>query len=272
MKPVIEINELSKLYFLDSSSTPTLIDSLGRWWSRLTNKDPFLQTAIHKNGQEGSEELNWGPEPNSFWALKDVSLSIQQGEVIGILGRNGSGKSTLLKILSRITAPTSGYTLLRGRMSSVLEMGVGFHPEMTGRENIYMSGIILGMRKREVDRKLDEIVSFAEIEPFIDMPVKHYSSGMHARLGFSVAAHLNPEILLLDEALTVGDVLFQSKCFDKIQSMTRQGMAVMFVSHNIESVQKLSSSVLFLEKGRGEIFSDCETAIGKYLTQISPVS
>ena len=266
MKPLIEVSDLSKLYFLESSKHPKLMDSLGHWWSRLTNKDHLQQTLTRKKLLH-STELNWGPKPNTFWALKDVSLSVQQGEVVGILGRNGSGKSTLLKILSKITSPTSGYSILRGRVSSVIKMGAGFHPELTGRENIYLNSVILGMRKREVNRKFDEIVSFAELGEFIDMQIKHYSEGMHSRLAFAVAAHLNPQILLLDEVLAIGDHFFQTKCLDKIQEMVRRGLAVMFVSHNIEVIRTLCSSALLLEKGCSERFSDCEAAIEKYLAQ-----
>lgn len=263
MRPVIEIENLSKLYFLEASNNPTLVDSVGRWWSRFTNKNHREETRLQKNGVD-SKELNWGPKPNSFWALKDVSLTVEPGEVVGLLGRNGSGKSTFLRILSKITSPTSGHARLRGRVSSILELGTGFHHNLTGRENVYLNGIFLGMNRRGVDRKLNEIISFAELGKFIDAPLKHYSAGMHARLAFSVAAHLDPEILLLDEVLAVGDALFQKKCIDKIREMAGRGLTVVFASHSTGVIRELCSSVLFLEKGFSEKFPDCETAIKKY--------
>src|SRR5882762_5149558 len=177
----------------------------------------------------------------TFWALKDVSLDVHEGEVLGLIGRNGAGKTTLLKILSRITRPTEGWAEIHGRVGSLLEVGVGFHPELTGRENTLLSGAILGMSKAEIERKFDEIVAFAELEKFIDTPVKHYSSGMYIRLAFSVAAHLEPEILLVDEMLAVGDAAFQKRCLGKMGDVAREGRTVVFVSHNIEAVQRLCS-------------------------------
>lgn len=184
-----------------------------------------------------------------IWALKDVSFEVKYGEVIGIIGRNGAGKSTLLKILARITEPTVGYIELFGRVGALLEVGTGFHPELTGRENIYLNGAILGMSRKEIDRKFDEIVAFAEIERFIDTPVKHYSSGMGLRLGFSVAAHLEPEILIVDEVLAVGDAAFQNKCIGKMKDVAEEGRTVLFVSHDMPSITQLTSSALWLEKG-----------------------
>lgn len=184
-----------------------------------------------------------------FWALKDVSLEVKEGEVLGLIGRNGAGKTTLLKILSRITRPTEGWAEIRGKVRSLLEVGTGFHPELTGRENTYLSGSILGMTKREINRKFDEIVAFAEIEKFIETPVKHYSSGMYVRLAFAVAAHLEPEILLVDEVLAVGDITFQKKCMGKMGDVARAGRTVILVSHNMAAINALCSRCLVLEAG-----------------------
>jgi lipopolysaccharide transport system ATP-binding protein len=201
---------------------------------------------------------NGNGDATHIWALKDVSFEIRQGEVVGIIGRNGAGKSTLLKILARVTKPTMGHAEVRGRMGSLLEVGTGFHPELTGRENTYLNGAILGMSKREVARKFDEIVAFAEIEKFIDTPVKHYSSGMYLRLAFAVAAHLETEILIVDEVLAVGDAGFQKKCLGKIGSVASAGRTVIFVSHNIAAVQRLTRRCFLLEEGR--IFASGESA------------
>ena len=187
---------------------------------------------------------------NHIWALKDVSFEVKQGEVIGIIGRNGAGKSTLLKILSRITEPTEGRAEIHGRMGSLLEVGTGFHPELTGRENIYLNGAIIGMKKVEIVRKFDEIVAFAEIEKFIDTPVKHYSSGMYVRLAFAVAAHLEPEILLIDEVLAVGDLAFQKKCLGKMEDVAKEGRTVLFVSHNMQAISQLCNRAILLDNGK----------------------
>jgi len=196
-----------------------------------------------------------GPSDNParsdpFWALKDVNLEVKRGDVVGIIGRNGAGKTTLLKVLSRITEPTEGYAEVHGRVGSLLEVGTGFHPELSGRENIYLNGAILGMRKEEIDRKFDEIVAFAEIERFIDTPVKHYSSGMYMRLAFSVAAHLEPEILLIDEVLAVGDAVFQNKCLGKMGDITKEGRTILFISHNMGAVRSLCNKGALLSGGR----------------------
>ena len=183
-----------------------------------------------------------------FWALKDISLEIRAGEIVGIIGRNGAGKSTLLKILSRITKPTTGHAEIHGRVGSLLEVGTGFHPELTGRENIYLNGSILGMKRREILRRFDEIVAFSEIENFLDMPVKRYSSGMYVRLAFAVAAHLEPETLLVDEVLAVGDAAFQKKCVQKMQDVTKEGRTIVFVSHNMGSVGSLCEKAFWLER------------------------
>ena len=205
------------------------------------------------------------------WALRDVSFEINQGEAIGIIGRNGSGKSTLLRILSRITEPTEGLSRTRGRVGSLLEVGTGFHPELTGRENIYLNGSILGMRKHELDGKLAAIVAFAEIEKFIDTPVKFYSSGMYVRLAFAVAAHLEPEILLVDEVLAVGDAAFQKKCLGKMGEVGRQGRTVMFVSHQMNAIRKLCSRVLWIEAGHVKMFDSTVKVVSAYETALSTV-
>src|SRR5438128_2837853 len=186
----------------------------------------------------------------TFWALRNVSFEVKRGEIVGIIGRNGAGKSTLLKILSRITEPTEGRVLVRGRLASLLEVGTGFHPELTGRENIYLNGAILGMTQREIRKKFDEIVAFAEVEQFLDTPVKRYSSGMYVRLAFAVAAYLEPEILVVDEVLAVGDAQFQKKCLDKMQDVGRQGRTLFFVSHNMPAVTRLCPRAILLDEGR----------------------
>jgi lipopolysaccharide transport system ATP-binding protein len=205
------------------------------------------------------------PKDEIFWALKDVSFEVREGEVLGLIGRNGAGKTTLLKILSRITKPTTGWAEIHGRVGSLLEVGTGFHPELTGRENIFLNGAILGMSKHEITRKFDEIIAFAEVEKFIDTPVKHYSSGMYVRLAFAVAAHLEPEILIVDEVLAVGDAQFQQKCLGKMQDVSKGGRTVIFVSHQMASVQRLCTRGIFLEKGRIEISSDINTVLDRYL-------
>ncbi len=210
---------------------------------------------------------NHKPRTDShIWALKDVSFEVQHGEVLGIIGRNGAGKSTLLKILSRITEPTEGEVRLRGRVGSLLEVGTGFHPELTGRENVYLNGAILGMHRHEIERKFDEIVAFAEIERFLDTPVKHYSSGMYVRLAFAVAAHLEPEILLVDEVLAVGDAAFQKKCLGKMGEVADEGRTVLFVSHNMTSVESLTKRTIVVRNGRIYEDSDTDRAIKTYLS------
>jgi lipopolysaccharide transport system ATP-binding protein len=205
------------------------------------------------------------PAPERFWALRDVSFEIGQGEVVGVVGRNGAGKSTLLKVLARVTEPTCGAADLRGRIGSLLEVGTGFHPELTGRENTYLNGAILGMRRREIARKFDEIIAFAEVERFIDTPVKHYSSGMYLRLAFAVAAHLEPEILLVDEVLAVGDAAFQRKCIGKMGEVSRHGRTVLFVSHNMDAVQRLCARSLLLDRGRVAMYDDTSAVVARYL-------
>lgn len=210
-----------------------------------------------------------GEDPTVFWALKDINFEVKQGEVLGIIGRNGAGKSTLLKILSRITEPTSGQIEIRGRVSSLLEVGTGFHPELTGRDNVYMNGTILGMTKKEIDKKFDEIIDFSGIEKHIDTPVKFYSSGMTVRLAFSVAAHLEPEILIIDEVLAVGDAEFQKKCLGKMEDVAGQGRTVLFVSHNMAAVQSLCNQALLLKEGSKVKEGDVSDVVGYYLTSNS---
>jgi lipopolysaccharide transport system ATP-binding protein len=205
----------------------------------------------------------------AFWALKNISFDVREGEVLGLIGRNGAGKSTLLKILSRITRPTVGQARILGRVGSLLEVGTGFHPELTGRENVFMNGSILGMSKREIQRKFDEIVAFAEIEPFLDTPVKRYSSGMYVRLAFAVAAHLDPEILLVDEVLAVGDASFQHKCLGKMKDVTRQGRTILFVSHNMAAVRALCQKGIFLKEGEVASAGDIATVADNYVRSVS---
>src|SRR5437773_3742016 len=229
-----------------------------------------LKSMFHRNGHPSSVSglpSSVSPHTDTFWALKDVSFEVREGDVVGIIGRNGAGKSTLLKILSRITKPTSGYARICGRVGSLLEVGTGFHPELTGRENIYLNGAILGMSKAEIDRKFDEIVAFAETEKFLDTPVKHYSSGMYVRLAFAVAAHLEPEILIVDEVLAVGDVQFQKKCLGKMQDVSRnQGRTILFVSHNMDAIQRLCSKCLMLEDGQLIANGSTPSALVRYLS------
>lgn len=205
------------------------------------------------------------PPADFFWALRDVNFSIEQGQVLGVVGRNGAGKSTLLKILSRITTPTTGQVTLHGRVGSLLEVGTGFHSELTGRENIYLNGVILGMRKAEINKKFDEIVAFSEVGPFLDTPVKRYSSGMNVRLAFAVAAHLEPEILLVDEVLAVGDAAFQKKCLGKMQNVANEGRTILFVSHNMCAVRQLCTSCLWIDRGKIKQYGEPSSVVEAYL-------
>jgi len=239
---VISIENVSKSYRLGTIGTGTFRGDLSRWWARQRGKpDPYQIVGLADHGNQSGETI---------WALKDINLNVQQGEVLGIIGRNGSGKSTLLKILSDVAAPTSGEVKIKGRIASLLEVGTGFHPELTGRENVYLNGAILGMSRQEVSRKFDEIVDFSGIEQFIDTPVKRYSSGMHVRLGFAVAAHLEPEILIVDEVLAVGDAEFQKRCLGKMGSVAKEGRTVLFVSHNMTAIQTLCQSGIWLDAGQ----------------------
>jgi lipopolysaccharide transport system ATP-binding protein len=253
MKPIIKVENLSKRYTLGGAQTPYS-----------TFRESLMQTA--------KAPLNWmkrggrSEAGETLWALKNVNFEVQPGEVVGVIGRNGAGKSTLLKVLSRITEPTKGRIELYGRIGSLLEVGTGFHPELTGRENIFLNGAILGMRREEIAKKFDEIVEFAEIEKFIDTPVKFYSSGMYTRLAFAVAANLEPEVLIVDEVLAVGDAEFQKKCLGKMKSVSdKEGRTVLFVSHNMIAVKNLCQRVLYMQKGELTFDADATAVINHYL-------
>ena len=249
-RPIIEVRNVSKLYRLGSIGAGTFQDALKRRWALLLGREDPLKRVGEKDLMIPPDHPQAGPEPNTFWALKDVTFDVREGEVLGIIGKNGAGKSTLLKILSRITEPTEGRIVMRGRVASLLEVGTGFHPDLTGRENIYLNGAILGMRTREIDARFDDIVEFSEVERFIDTPVKRYSSGMYVRLAFAVAAHLDPEILVVDEVLAVGDAEFQKKCLGKMQDVAASGRTVLFVSHNMNTVRSFCTQCVFIEAGR----------------------
>lgn len=241
----IRVNQLSKMYQLRHlESYHTLTDTIANTVKRPIRK-VFGSRSTSKNSPGAPEQVTC----EEFWALKDVSFDVRQGEVVGIIGRNGAGKSTLLKILSRITTPTEGIVEIHGRVGSLLEVGTGFHPELTGRENIFLSGSILGMKKTDIEQKFEDIVKFAEIELFLDTPVKRYSSGMYIRLAFAVAAHLDTEVLIVDEVLAVGDFAFQKKCLGKMQDVARHGRTVLFVSHNMQAIRHLCSRAILFEKG-----------------------
>lgn len=256
---VIRVENLSKKYVLshqqDKDSHKTLRDAIAARASSLLRPIQSPKSKIQN------------PSREEFWALKDVSFEIKQGDRVGIIGRNGAGKSTLLKILSRIVEPTTGRIRIKGRVASLLEVGTGFHPELTGRENIFLNGAILGMSKTEIQRKFDEIVAFAEIEKFLDTPVKRYSSGMYVRLAFAVAAHLEPEILIVDEVLAVGDASFQKKCLGKMEAVGNEGRTILFVSHNMAAVRALCSRAILMEQGRLTLDSPIEEAISDYLVE-----
>ncbi len=267
MATAIEFNNISKIYRLGLVSTGTLAHDLKRWWTMSIRgkEDPYL-TIGETNDRSTKGESEY------VWALRDIDFKVEQGDVVGIIGKNGAGKSTLLKILSKVTAPTTGTIRAKGRIGSLLEVGTGFHPEMTGRENIYMNGAILGMTKQEITKKLDEIVDFSGCERYIDTPVKRYSSGMMVRLGFAVAAHLDPEILVVDEVLAVGDAEFQKKAIGKMQDVSRgEGRTVLFVSHNMGSIRQLCKKGIVLENGSVLYQDSAEAAVDYYLnhTQIA---
>lgn len=261
MATAIEFNNISKLYRLGLVSTGTLAHDLKRWWTinMLRKEDPYLKIGeVNDRSAKG--------ESDYVWALKDIDFKVEQGDVVGIIGKNGAGKSTLLKILSKITAPTTGTIKARGRIGSLLEVGTGFHPEMTGRENIYLNGAILGMTKQEIAKKLDEIVDFSGCERYIDTPVKRYSSGMMVRLGFAVAAHLDPEILVVDEVLAVGDAEFQQKAIGKMKDVSRgEGRTVLFVSHNMSSIRKLCQKGVVLKNGRIDYMGTADDCVDFYV-------
>lgn len=226
-----------------------------------------LKSVFRMNGHHSSCDKN-----DIYWALKDITFEVKEGEVVGLIGHNGAGKSTLLKILTRITSPTTGKIKLHGRVSSLLEVGTGFHPELTGRENIYLNGAILGMKKEEISRKFDEIVAFAEVERFLDTPVKRYSSGMGVRLAFAVAAHLEPEILLIDEVLAVGDSGFQRKCLGKMESVSKEGRTIIFVSHQMAAVSNLCNRAILLQDGQIKMMGDTESVVKRYLVNVGEQS
>ncbi|HEY2343921.1 MAG TPA: ABC transporter ATP-binding protein, partial [Chthoniobacteraceae bacterium] len=263
-KPIVEVRQLSKLYRLGDIGPASLRETAEHFFSKLRSNGNGNGATPRRAQRQVSPERA-GPRPNTFWALKDVSFDVQAGEVIGIIGRNGAGKSTLLKVLSRITEPTSGKAILRGRVASLLEVGTGFHPELTGRENIYLNGTILGMKRAEIARKFDEIVDFAGIGAFIDTPVKRYSSGMYVRLAFAVAAHLEPEILVVDEVLAVGDVDFQKKCMGKMGSVAKEGRTVLLVSHNIGLMETLCSRGVLLRDGSVVSQGGIQKVVADYL-------
>ncbi len=257
---VIKVEQLSKLYRLGNVSTGSISHDLNRWWAQMRGKeDPYLKIGeANDRGSKGNSDY--------IWALQDINFDVQRGEILGIIGRNGAGKSTLLKLLSRTTAPTSGSIKVKGRIASLLEVGTGFHPELTGRENIYLNGAILGMTKTEVRQKFDEIVAFAGIERYIDTPVKRYSSGMYVRLAFAVAAHLESEVLVIDEVLAVGDIEFQKKCLGKMGDVAQQGnKTILFVSHDLTAVSKLCHKGILLDQGMIKAQGSIDHVLNEYL-------
>ena len=261
MSTAIEFDHVGKQYRLGLVSTKTLSHDLDRWWKTavLKKEDPYLKIGeTNDRSQAGNSEY--------VWALRDIDFKIEQGDVVGIIGRNGAGKSTLLKLLSKVTGPTTGVIRARGRIGALLEVGTGFHPEMTGRENIYMNGAILGMTKNDITNKLDEIISFSGCERYIDTPVKRYSSGMTVRLGFAVAAHLEPEILVVDEVLAVGDAEFQKKAIGKMQDVSRgEGRTVLFVSHNMASIRRLCHNGVVLKNGQIDYMGTADDCVDYYI-------
>jgi lipopolysaccharide transport system ATP-binding protein len=267
MKPAIAIENVSKLYRLGSGNQGgyrTLREALAAPFATLRQRlrGPGAPRTNGTNPRKSTRAA--GPRDADLWALKDVTFAVEPGEVVGIIGRNGAGKSTLLKILSRITEPTSGRVAIRGCLGSLLEVGTGFHHELTGRENIYLSGAILGMPRRQINRRFDEIVAFSEVERFLDTPVKHYSSGMYVRLAFAVASHLEPDILVVDEVLAVGDAAFQRKCLGKMDQASRSGRTVLFVSHNMATILNLCDKVALLDHGRLVSLGECEQGVQRY--------
>jgi lipopolysaccharide transport system ATP-binding protein len=257
---VIKIDSISKQYRLGEVSTGNLSHDINRWWHNIRGKeDPYM-----KVGEENDRAVKG--KADYVWALRDISFDLKRGDVLGIIGRNGAGKSTLLKILSRTTVPTTGVMKVKGRLASLLEVGTGFHPELSGRENIFLNGAILGMQKNEIKRKLPEIVEFSGVERYLDTPVKRYSSGMYVRLAFAVAAHLETEVLIVDEVLAVGDAEFQKKCLGRMKDVSRKdGRTVLFVSHNMPAIENLCKTGIVLNNGRVHSISDASSAIRSYL-------
>ena len=257
MAAVLRVENVTKEYRLGVMNRRMFYEELNAWWARRRGRpDPYALVGGRIHKAVGGDRI---------WALQEVSFEVEQGQALGIIGHNGSGKSTLLKILSEITSPTSGRVLIKGKVASLLEVGTGFHPELTGRDNIFLSGTILGMKKAEVHAKLAQIVEFSGVGEFIDTPVKRYSSGMYMRLAFAVAAHLEPEILIIDEVLAVGDAEFQKKCLGKMDEITRSGRTVLFVSHNMTAVRKLCQKVVILDAGKVDFAGEPEAAIDRYL-------
>lgn len=261
---ILKVENVSKQYRLGLIGTGTLSHDLNRWWHKIRGKeDPFLKVG-------DANDRSIAADSKYVWALKDINFEVKRGEVLGIIGKNGAGKSTLLKILSQVTGPTTGTIKSKGRIASLLEVGTGFHPEMTGKENIYLNGAILGMTKKEIASKLDEIVSFSGCERYIDTPVKRYSSGMKVRLAFAVAAHLEPDILVVDEVLAVGDAEFQKKAIGKMQDISKgHGRTVLFVSHNMMSVKSICTKAMILEQGRITEYGNVNEMVDKYLMNAS---
>ncbi len=257
-KIVLSAKNISKQYRLGQLGTGTISHDMNRWWHKVRGKaDPYLQVGdTNDRTKKGSSEY--------VWSLKDINFDVRQGDTLGIIGKNGAGKSTLLKILSQVTTQTTGQIKVRGRIAALLEVGTGFHPELSGRENIFLNGAILGMTKHEIKSKFDEIVDFSGVERYIDTPVKRYSSGMMVRLGFAVAAHLEPEILIVDEVLAVGDAEFQEKCMGKMKDVAGEGRTVLFVSHNIAAIRTLCATGLLLENGRIIESGDIKKVVSKY--------
>jgi lipopolysaccharide transport system ATP-binding protein len=269
MSTVIKIENVSKQYRLGLIGTNTLKGDLQSWWYRMRGMpDPTLMIGQENTLSAGRRTSDAGRPEDFIWALKDINFEVKQGEVLGIIGKNGAGKSTLLKLLSRVTAPTTGNIKIKGRIASLLEVGTGFHPELTGRENIFLNGAILGMTKIEIQSKFDEIVDFAGVARYIDTPVKRYSSGMYVRLAFAVAAHLEPEILIVDEVLAVGDAEFQKKAIGKMQDVSHsEGKTVLFVSHNMSSISTLCQQGIYLKNGLIRHSGPIQNTITKYLTE-----
>ncbi|MBU0697438.1 MAG: ABC transporter ATP-binding protein [Bacteroidetes bacterium] len=266
MSTVIEVTDVSKAYQLGQINTGTLSTDLHRWWALKRGKeDPFLRIGETNDRTTASEG-------NVVWSLKDINFNIHEGDSVGIIGRNGAGKSTLLKLMSRITEPTTGKIKIKGKIASLLEVGTGFHPELSGRDNIFLNGAILGMKKAEIKQKFDEIVDFSGVERYIDTPVKRYSSGMYVRLAFAVAAHLDSEILIVDEVLAVGDAEFQNKCLSKMNELGhKSGRTIIFVSHNMTAIKALCTTSLYLNKGNMISYDSTSQIIQEYLTSSSPV-
>lgn len=272
-EPAISVRGLSKRYRLGAITRHTLSDEITYLFHTLRGRNAGEHMGKIKNRAHPSPANPADRERSrDFWALKDVSFDVQPGEIIGIVGGNGAGKSTLLKILSRITEPTEGEAFINGRVGSLLEVGTGFHPELTGRENIFMSGTIQGMKRAEIIRKFDEIVAFSEIDQFLDTPVKRYSSGMFVRLAFAVAAHLDPEILIVDEVLAVGDSAFQKKCLGKMGDVAKTGRTILFVSHNMTAVENLCSHALWLDHGKVRMIGATDSIVEQYLSQVQTTS